>query len=136
MGDSGSESVSYLMDVQINPPLSQSHALRDAPLLTSQKKKKRNIEEILSPETAATNVAFAKFFVVEAAAQENAAKFGNLSPFVIEKVLHGSIGSVQSCKKLRGGGLLLEVDTKKKAEQLLLMKVFFGIDVKLASTEP
>ena len=71
---------------------------------------------------------FPKFFVIETK-DNNAKKIAELSPFVIEKVLQGSIGETKSVKKMRQGGLLVKVSRKTQADKILKMSKFFESEV-------
>ena len=51
---------------------------------------------------------FAKFFVIQNK-DDNGKRLSDLSPFVVEKVLHGTIGETNSVKKMRQGCLLVEI---------------------------
>ena len=56
----------------------------------------------------------------------------SLSPFVIEKTLHGIAGVSKSINKLRSGDLLVEYVNKKHIENLLRTKKFFDLAVKVS----
>ena len=56
----------------------------------------------------------------------------SLSPFVIEKTLHGIAGVPKSIKKLRSGDLLVEYANTKHIENLLRTKKFFDLAVKVS----
>ena len=53
-----------------------------------------------------------------------------LSPFVIQKVLKGLVGSQKSVKKLKSGSLLVEVERAVHARTLMNIKHFFNIPAK------
>ena len=98
-----------------------------------KKRSKRSFSDtMLSPNSGnecvpVETATYARFFVVEAT--DKTKPIGKLSPFVVEKVIQGSIGSVESCKKLDNGSLLLQVDSTAKAEKLLKMTKFFDREV-------
>ena len=56
----------------------------------------------------------------------------NISPFVIEKVLHGMVGVPKSNKKLRSGDLLVEYEKKKQIDTLLRLEKFHDLKVKVS----
>ena len=56
----------------------------------------------------------------------------SLSPFVIEKTLHGIAGVPKSIKKLRSGDLLVVYVNKNHIENLLRTKKFFDLAVKVS----
>ena len=50
----------------------------------------------------------------------------DLSPFIIEKCIQSIVGQLKTIKKLKSGGLLLEVDRKQHVENLLkTTKIFY-----------
>ena len=56
----------------------------------------------------------------------------SLSPFVIEKVLHGIAGVPNSIKKLHSGDLLVEYTNRKQIANLLRTEKFFDLEVKVS----
>ena len=56
----------------------------------------------------------------------------SLSPFVIEKVLDGMIGTPKSIKKLRSGDLLVEYETEKQIEKRLRLNKFHDLKVTVS----
>ena len=56
-----------------------------------------------------------------------------MSPFVIEKVLQGSVCQTAGCKKMRQGGLLVEVTKKVQADNLMKMTEFFNVEVSVSA---
>ena len=52
-----------------------------------------------------------------------------MSPFLIQKGKHGIIGTQKSVKKLRSGGLLIEVTVKQQYKYLLELKTLGNIPV-------
>ena len=73
-----------------------------------------------------TDTSFSRFIVIESAETK---PLSTLSPFIIEKQLNALIGTPKSVKKLGSGGLLVEVNRKKQAENLLRCNTFFNIKV-------
>lgn len=95
---------------------------------------KRPCEDMQSPEAVNSKKACsdnATFFVVQST--DTSRKLSDLSPFVIEKVLQGSLGTVKSCKKLRQGGLLIEVSNSRQAASLHKLNKFFDIPIEVSS---
>ena len=80
--------------------------------------------------TQPTTSASTPRFLVIASRQER--QVASLSPFIIEKVLHGIAGVPQSIKKLRSGDLLVEYVNRKQIENLLRTEKFFDLDVKVS----
>ena len=70
---------------------------------------------------------FPRFLVIESCNEEPLTK---LSPFIIEKVLISIAGSPKSVKKLRTGGLLVEVEKPQHSKNLLALKKFYNISAK------
>jgi len=60
-------------------------------------------------------------------------KLSALNPFVIEKVFQSTIGSVEECRKLRSGDLLVKVRSRKQAEKLQAMTTFHNINVEASA---
>ena len=56
----------------------------------------------------------------------------SLSPFVIEKILDGMIGTLKSIKKLRSGDLLVEYEKTKYIEKLLRLNKFHDLKVTVS----
>ncbi|GFT91692.1 uncharacterized protein TNCV_2444921 [Trichonephila clavipes] len=51
------------------------------------------------------------------------------SPFLIQKGLSATVGSVKAVSKMRSGDLLVEVSTTKQAEQLLALQMLANIPI-------
>ena len=84
-------------------------------------------ENELSQPTSST--ATPRFLVISSTEER---QMSSLSPFVIEKTLHGIAGVPKSIKKLRSGDLLVEYVNKKHIENLLRTKKFFDLAVKVS----
>ena len=69
---------------------------------------------------------FPRFVVLESLEDKSLTK---ISPFVIHKVISGIVKPV-SVKKLKNGTLLIEVDKKTYADNLLNMKFFTNLKIK------
>ena len=57
---------------------------------------------------------------------------GKLSPFVVEKVLQGCIGTAAQVRRLRSGDLLVEVTRQTQAENLLKLSQFASVPVAVS----
>ena len=77
--------------------------------------KKRNLSE---SDTENEAVDFPRFIVIESLEEVCLAKF---SPFLIEKVI-STRASPKNVKKTRNGNLLVEVDNRRQAENILKIK--------------
>ena len=75
-------------------------------------------------DTSITN--FPRFVILESLEDKQLA---TVNPFVVHKVISGIVKPI-SVKKLKNGTLLVEVDKKTYAENLLNMKFFSGIKIK------
>ena len=69
---------------------------------------------------------FLHFIVLESLDEKQLTK---LNPIIIEKTISGIVNPI-SVKKLNNGTLLVEVDKKAYAENLLKMKTFAGLKIK------
>ena len=88
-----------------------------ADMASSNKKTKRNLSES-DTENEATD--FPRSIVIESLEDVCLAKF---SPFLIEKVI-STRASPKKVKKTRNGNLLVEVDRRRQAENILKIKTF------------
>ncbi|GBL82172.1 hypothetical protein AVEN_252368-1 [Araneus ventricosus] len=59
--------------------------------------------------------------------------FSNVSPFLVEKAITGSVGTVTSTKLMRSGDLLVEVASRKQAEQILKLNSLSTIEISVQS---
>ena len=73
---------------------------------------------------------FPKFIIIRNSNCEDE-KITNLSPFVIDKVIEGLIGTAKNVKKLKDNSLLVETSRKSQTEQLLRQTKFYNINVKV-----
>ena len=80
-------------------------------MASSNRKTKRNLSESDSENEAAD---FPRFIVIESLGEVCLAKF---SPFLIEKVI-STRASPKTVKKTRNGNLLVEVDSRRQAENI------------------
>ncbi|GFW78904.1 RNase H domain-containing protein [Trichonephila clavipes] len=60
------------------------------------------------------------------------ATFTNVSPFLIEKAITGSIGEVKSIRKMRSGDLFLEVSSSNQATALIKLQKLAHLDLTVA----
>ncbi|GFX01442.1 uncharacterized protein TNCV_1864161 [Trichonephila clavipes] len=58
--------------------------------------------------------------------------FTNVSPFLIEKAIPGSIGEVKSIRKMRSGDLFLEVSSSNQATALIKLQKLVHLDFTVA----
>ena len=92
------------------------------------KKRNRDALDADQDNAQSTSVAFRRFLIIEYTVPDQ--QLSKLSPFVIEKVLVELAGSPKSVKKLRSGGLLVEIEKAVHAKTLLQIKHFFNIPAK------
>ncbi|GFR15948.1 uncharacterized protein TNCT_177291 [Trichonephila clavata] len=71
----------------------------------------------------------ATFFVIRRTESDT---FASVSPFLIQKGLAATVGSVKAVSKMRSGDLLVEVNTTKQAEQLLSLQMLSNIPVTIS----
>ncbi|XP_055924430.1 uncharacterized protein LOC129956532 [Argiope bruennichi] len=69
---------------------------------------------------------FDKFFIVKRISENNET-FNSVSPFLVEKAMTGALGEVVSTRKLRSGDLLVEVGSRKQAQQIIKLKVLASL---------
>ncbi|GFT75969.1 uncharacterized protein TNCV_1254961 [Trichonephila clavipes] len=58
--------------------------------------------------------------------------FTNVSPFLIEKAITGSIGEVKSIRKMRSGDLFLELSSSNQATALIKLQKLAYLDITVA----
>ena len=88
-------------------------------MASSFKKSKRYLSDS-DPETESD---FPRFIFIESLQDT---KLDQLSPFLIEKII-SSRSNPKTVKKLRTGNLLVEVESKNHAENLLKMEEFHNL---------
>ena len=91
---------------------------------TENKENPKNTKENKNQET------WPRFLIVEGSDSQSLSK---LSPFAINKAIQGMVGSVKNIKKLRSGHLLVEVDQKSHATNLLKTQKLAGVAVKVSA---
>ena len=77
---------------------------------------------------------FPTFIVIESKDPSNPVT--KLSPYVIEKQLHGILGTPKSVKKLKNNTILVQCFTRQQSENLLKNKKFFQQNVTFILTRP
>ena len=92
----------------------------------SNQPKKRKSTTDSSADSPVTDSSLPRFIVIESVESN---KLSTLSPFIVEKQLNALIGTPKSVKKLSSGSLLVEINRKQQAENLLRCKTFFNIKV-------
>ncbi|GFX86690.1 uncharacterized protein TNCV_1408881 [Trichonephila clavipes] len=83
-----------------------------------------------SPSVEHRNVEFSdsfRYFILK-----TPATFTNVSPFLIEKAITGSIGEVKSIRKMRSGDLFLEVSSSNQAKALIKLQKLAHLDLTVA----
>ncbi|GBO17031.1 hypothetical protein AVEN_80578-1 [Araneus ventricosus] len=73
---------------------------------------------------------FPTYFLIHRISSSNET-FHNVSPFLVEKGITGSLGEVKSTKKLRSGDLLVEVESPKQAKQIVKLNALSSIPVSV-----
>ncbi|GBM97903.1 hypothetical protein AVEN_228337-1 [Araneus ventricosus] len=68
------------------------------------------------------------FYIIKRVSDTNE-NFGNVSPFLVEKVITGSVCNVSSTKLLRSGDLLVEIASCKQAQQILTVNSLSKIPI-------
>lgn len=96
------------------------------PVKMNSHTQKRQRQSLESDEQHTTNN-FERFIVIQSKEHEKPIK--DLSVFIIEKSLEGSIGHPKSVKFLRNGDLLVETASSKQTENLLNCTSLFGISI-------
>ncbi|GBN25210.1 hypothetical protein AVEN_114255-1 [Araneus ventricosus] len=68
-----------------------------------------------------TDTTFDTFFVLKRTTTTNES-FHTVSPFLVEKAITAKLGMTKSTRKLRSGDLLIEISTRKQAQQIIQLK--------------
>ncbi|GBN36242.1 hypothetical protein AVEN_233532-1 [Araneus ventricosus] len=82
----------------------------------------------LSGHSSVSN--FDTFYIIQRVSDTNE-NFSNVSPFLVEKAITGSVGTVSSTKLMRSGDLLVEVASRKQAQQILTFNFLSTIPVTI-----
>ncbi|GBN27832.1 hypothetical protein AVEN_28130-1 [Araneus ventricosus] len=75
---------------------------------------------------------FDTFYIIKRTSS-NKESFHNVSPFLVEKGISGQLGEVASVRKLRSGDLLIEVNSRKQAQQIIKLNNLSSIPVTVAA---
>ncbi|GBO19103.1 hypothetical protein AVEN_120694-1 [Araneus ventricosus] len=59
--------------------------------------------------------------------------FHSVSPFLVQKGINSSIGDVKSIRKLRSGDLLIEVSSRKQAQQIVKLNALSTLPVTVGA---
>ncbi|GBN93824.1 hypothetical protein AVEN_35626-1 [Araneus ventricosus] len=70
-------------------------------------------------------------FIIIKRITETDENFGNVSPFLVEKANTGSVGIISSAKLMLSGDLLVEVASRKQAQQILKLNSLSTIPVSV-----
>ena len=97
--------------------------------VSSQGKRART-SDTDSDDDQPKSTAFPKFILIQNLNTEEE-KVTSLSPFIIEKVIEGLIGTPKTVKKLRDNSILIETLRKGQTEQLLRQTKFYNINVRI-----
>ncbi|XP_055926917.1 uncharacterized protein LOC129958449 [Argiope bruennichi] len=81
------------------------------------------------PVQSTTNY-FDRFFVVTRKSESNET-FQTVSPFLVQKAVTATVGEVTSIKKMRSGDLLVEVNSRKQAQQMQKLKALASISISV-----
>ncbi|GBM42979.1 hypothetical protein AVEN_184712-1 [Araneus ventricosus] len=72
---------------------------------------------------------FDTFFIIKRVTEKM--NFSTVSPFLVEKAITGSVGTVASTKLMRSGDLLVEVASLKQAQQILKLNSLSAIPISV-----
>ncbi|GBO22335.1 hypothetical protein AVEN_21885-1 [Araneus ventricosus] len=75
---------------------------------------------------------FDTFFIIKRTTTSNES-FHTVSPFLVERAVTAHLGITKSTRKLRSGDLLIEVATRKQAEQIIKLKSLDNIPVAVSA---
>ncbi|GBN00493.1 hypothetical protein AVEN_238342-1 [Araneus ventricosus] len=76
---------------------------------------------------------FESFFVIQRTTADNKETFHTVSPFLVEKAISNTIGEVASIRNLSSGDLLVEVTSRKQAQQILILKALATIPISVSA---
>ncbi|GFV11934.1 uncharacterized protein TNCV_2521551 [Trichonephila clavipes] len=74
------------------------------------------------------NTIFARYFVMK-----TKEIFTKVSPFLIEKAISGTVGTVKKIRKMRSGDLFLEVSSSNQAKTLVTLQKLAHLDVTVVA---
>ncbi|XP_055928547.1 uncharacterized protein LOC129959683 [Argiope bruennichi] len=75
---------------------------------------------------------FDRYFVIKRVSEKNDT-FNSISPFLVQKAITATIGEVSSIRKMRSGDLLVQVNSKKQAQQVMKLKALATFPVTVSS---
>ncbi|GBO25961.1 hypothetical protein AVEN_87126-1 [Araneus ventricosus] len=75
---------------------------------------------------------FDTFYIIKRTSSKNES-FHNVSPFLVQKGISGQLGEVASVRKLCSGDLLIEVNSRKQAQQIIKLNNLSSIPVTVAA---
>ncbi|GBN64615.1 hypothetical protein AVEN_156679-1 [Araneus ventricosus] len=75
---------------------------------------------------------FDTFYIIKRTSS-NKESFHNVSPFLVEKGISGQLGEIASVRKIRSGDLLIEVNSRKQAQQIIKLNNLSSIPVTVAA---
>ncbi|GBN85373.1 hypothetical protein AVEN_45874-1 [Araneus ventricosus] len=75
---------------------------------------------------------FDTFYIIKRTSSKNES-FHNVSPFLVQKGISGQLGEVASVRKLRSGDLLIDVNSRKQAQQIIKLNNLSSIPVSVAA---
>ncbi|GFU42649.1 hypothetical protein NPIL_216671 [Nephila pilipes] len=73
----------------------------------------------------------ARFFIMK-----KSDSFSNVSPFLIEKAITASVGSVKTIRKMRSGDLFLELSSAKQASALINLRQLANFETDSDLNQP
>ncbi|GBO22339.1 hypothetical protein AVEN_21889-1 [Araneus ventricosus] len=81
-------------------------------------------------QTKQVDKSFDTFFIIKRITTNNET-FHTVSPFLVEKAVTANLGTTKSTRKLRSGDFLIEVATRKQAQQIVQLKSLDTIPVNV-----
>ncbi|GBN70446.1 hypothetical protein AVEN_129998-1 [Araneus ventricosus] len=83
------------------------------------------------PFSGQSSVPYFDVFYIIKRVSEKVENFSNVSRFLVEKAITGSVGTVTSTKLMRSGDLLVEVASRKQAQQILKLNSLSTIPISV-----
>ena len=125
-----SENQNVLTQSVMNQYLENVNSENESMEMTDSENKE--IEQFIN---AMSDEGFRHVYVNIAANEERNKSLGHIDPIDLQENMKGKIGNYKSCKPLKSGSLLVEVNEFQQIKTLLLMKQFMNIKVetKIAS---
>ncbi|GBM60249.1 hypothetical protein AVEN_248528-1 [Araneus ventricosus] len=75
---------------------------------------------------------FDSFFIIKRLSADNET-FNTVSPFLVQKAITATVGEVAAIKKLGSGDLLVEVNSRQQAQQILKIKALGTIPISVTA---